>query len=181
MLNANAKLNPISIAEEMIKGTEHWMTNAILYGVNEDGSYLELDSAPDIYDLLGREYPYTGLVGLAVHTTGWAAPLNEHGESDGQPSKHPERRRVALVTVKTAEGLGSALSFADNPDEIVTDDHGEGDLSDALQECLLKMMWQGFWALVEDSDGPIFGEYLESPDTDNFAVAEESTVGDHDF
>jgi hypothetical protein len=181
MLNANAKLNPISIAEEMIKGTEHWMTNAILYGVNEDGSYLELDSAPDIYDLLGREYPYTGLVGLAVHTTGWAAPLNEHGESDGQPSKHPERRRVALVTVKTAEGLGSALSFADNPDEIVTDDQGEGDLSDALQECLLKMMWQGFWALVEDSDGPIFGEYLESPDTDNFAVAEESTVGDHDF
>ena len=182
MLNANAKLNPISIAEEMIKGTEHWMTNAILYGVNEDGSYLELDSAPDIYDLLGREYPYTGLVGLAVHTTGWAAPLNEHGESDGQPSKHPERRRVALVTVKTVEGLGSALSFADNPDELITDDKGEGQLSDALEECLLKMMWQGFWALVEDSDGPIFGEYLESPDTDNFAVAEESTVGeDHDF
>jgi hypothetical protein len=44
------------------------------------------------------------------------------------------------------------------------------------------MMWQGYWALVEDSDGAIFGEYLESPDTDNFAVAEESTVGeDHDF
>jgi hypothetical protein len=86
------------------------------------------------------------------------------------------------VTVKTGEGLGSALSFADNPDEIVTDDHGEGDLSDALQECLLKMMWQGFWALVEDSDGPIFSEYLESPDTDKFVVAEESTVGeDHDF
>jgi hypothetical protein len=44
------------------------------------------------------------------------------------------------------------------------------------------MMWQGFWALVEDSDGPIFSEYLESPDTDKFVVAEESTVGeDHDF
>ena len=158
------------------------MHNAVLYGVAEDGSYSELDRAPDIYDLLGREYPYTGLVGLAVHTTGWAAPLNEHGESDGQPSKHPERRRVALVTVKTAEGLGSALSFADKPDEIITDDKGEGDLADALQECLLKMMWQGFWALVEDSDGPIFGEYLESPDTDTFGVAKESTVGeDHDF
>ena len=182
MLNANAKLDPISLAEEIIKGTGHWMTNAILYGVNEDGSYLELDRAPDIYDLLGREYPYTGLVGLAVHTTGWAAALIADCEVDGQPSKHPERRRVALVTVKTVEGLGSALSFADDPDEIITDDKGEGDLSDALQECLLKMMWQGYWALVEDSDGPIFGEYLESPDTDNFAVAEESTVGeDHDF
>jgi hypothetical protein len=182
MLNANAKLNPISIAEEIIKGTEHWMTNAILYGVTEDGSYLELDRAPDIYDLLGREYPYIGLIGLAVHTTGWAAPLNEHDESDGQPSKHPERRRVALVTVKTVEGLGSALSFADEPVKIITDKKGGEQLSDALQECLLKMMWQGYWALVEDSDGAIFGEYLESPDTDNFAVAEESTIGeDHDF
>ena len=182
MLNANVKLDPVSVAEKIIKNTGHEMHNAVLYGVNEDGSYLELDRAPDIYDLLGHEYPYTGLVGLAVHTTGWAAPLNEHGESDGQPSKHPERRRVALVTVKTVEGLGSALSFADDPDEIITDDQGEGQLSDALEECLLKMMWQGFWALVEDSDGPIFGEYLESPDTDDFAVAEESTVGeDHDF
>ena len=182
MLNANVKLDPVSVAEKIIKNTGHEMHNAILCGVSEDGSYLELDSAPDIYDLLGREYPYTGLVGLAVHTTGWAAPLNADGEVDGQPSKHPERRRVALVTVKTDEGLGSALSFADDPDEIITDDQGEGQLSDALEECLLKMMWQGFWALVEDSDGSIFGEYLESPDTDNFAVAEESTVGeDHDF
>ena len=182
MLNANAKLNPISIATELIKGTEHWMTNAILYGVTEDGSYLELDRAPDIYDLLDRDYPYHDIVGLAVHTTGWAAPLNADGEVDGRPSKHPERRRVALVTVMTAEGLGSALSFTDEPGKIITDEKGGEQLSDALQECLLKMMWQGYWALVEDSDGAIFGEYLESPDTDNFAVAEESTVGeDHDF
>jgi hypothetical protein len=182
MLNANVKLDPVSVAEKIIKNTGHEMHNAVLYGVNEDGSYSELDRAPDIYDLLGREYPYIGLIGLAVHTTGWAAPLNEHGESDGQPSKHPERRRVALVTVKTVEGLGSALSFADDPDEIITDDKGEGDLSDALQECLLKMMWQGYWALVEDSDGAIFGEYLESPDTDICGVAKELAVGeDHDF
>ena len=182
MLNANVKLDPVSVAEKIIKGTGHEMHNAVLYGVSEDGSYLELDRAPDIYDLLGREYPYSGLIGLAVHTTGWAAPLNEHGESDGQPSKHPERRRVALVTVKTVEDLGSALSFADNPDEIITDDVGVGKLSDALQECLLKMMWKGYWELVEASDGPIFGEYLESLDTDSAGVAKESTVGeDHDF
>ena len=42
--------------------------------------------------------------------------------------------------------------------------------------------WQGGWAIVENSDGAIFGEYLESSDTDSFGVAEESTVGeDHDF
>jgi len=182
MLNANAKLDPVSVAEKIIKGTEHIMFDAVLYGVTEDGSYLELGRAPDMYDLLDREYPYNDIVGLAVHTTGWAAPLNKDGGVDGQPSKHPERKRVALVTVMTAEGMCSALSFADNPDELITDDKGEGQLSDALKECLLKMMWQGFWALVEDSDGPIFGEYLESPDTDNFAVAEESTVEeDHDF
>jgi hypothetical protein len=86
------------------------------------------------------------------------------------------------VTVKTAESVFSALSFADNPDELITDENGSGQLSDALQECLLKMIWKGFWDLVEDSDGAIFGEYLESPDENNFGVAQESAVGeDHDF
>ena len=182
MLNANAKLKPVSVAEKIIKNTGHEMSNAVLYGVTEDGSYSELDRAPDIYDLLDREYPHIGLVGLAVHTTGWAAPLNSDGESDGPPSKHHERKRVALVTVKTPSGTGSALSFADKPDEITTDEKSEGKLSDALQECLLKMMWKGYWDLVENSDGPIFGEYLESPETDSVGVAKESTVReDHDF
>ena len=182
MLNANVKLDPVSVAEKIIKGTGHEMHNAVLYGVAEDGSFSELDRAPDVYDLLDRDYPYHDIVGLAVHTTGWAAPLNKDGGVDGQPSMHPERRRVALVTVKTVEGLGSALSFADEPGKIITDDKGGEKLSNALQECLLKMMWQGYWALVEDSDGPILGEYLESPETDAFEVTEDSTVGeDHDF
>ena len=182
MLNANVKLDPVSVAEKIIKNTRHEMNNAVLYGVTDDGSNFELGRAPDVYDRLDEKYPKTGVVGLAVHTTGWAAPLNEHGESDGQPSKHPERRRVALVTVKTVEGFGSALSFADNPDEIITDEKGDGKLADALQECLLKMMWKGYWDLVENSDGPIFGEYLESPDTDICGVAKELALGeDHDF
>ena len=63
MLNANVKLDPVSVAEKIIKNTGHEMHNAVLYGVNEDGSYLELDRAPDIYDLLGREYLITmGLI-----------------------------------------------------------------------------------------------------------------------
>ena len=132
-------MKPLSVAEKIIKDTAHEMSNAVLYGVTEDGSNFELGRAPDVYDLLDSEYPSTGVVGLAIHTTGWAAPLNEHGEADGQPSKHPERRRVALVTVMTAEGMGSALSFADDPDEIITDENGSGQLSDALKKCLSKM------------------------------------------
>lgn len=115
------------------------MNNAVLYGVTDDGSNFELGRAPDVYDLLDEKYPSTGVVGLAVHTTGWAAPLNSDGEAEGAPSKHPERRRVALVTVMTTEGMGSALSFADDPDEIITDSNGTGQLSDALKECLLRL------------------------------------------
>ncbi len=140
MLNANVKLDPVSVAEKIIKNTGYEMSNAVLYGVTEDGSNFELGRAPDIYRLLDEQYPRTGVVGLAVHTTGWAAPLNSDGEAEGVASKHPERRRVALVSVITTEGMGSALSFADDPDEIITDSNGAGQLADALQECLLKMM-----------------------------------------
>ena len=132
-------ITPISVAENIIKNTGHEMTNAVLYGVTEDGSNFELGRAPDVYDLLDGEYPSAGVVGIAVHTTGWAAPLNSDGEVEGAPSKHPERRRVALVAVMTAEGMGSALSFADDPDEIITDSSGTGQLSDALKECLLRL------------------------------------------
>lgn len=132
-------ITPISVAENIIKNTGHEMTNAVLYGVTEDGSNFELGRAPDVYDLLDGEYPSTGVVGLAIHTTGWAAPLNPDGEVEGAPSKHPERRRVALVTVMTAEGMGSALSFADEPDEVITDSSGTGQLSDALKKCLLRL------------------------------------------
>jgi hypothetical protein len=46
----------------------------------------------------------------------------------------------------------------------------------------MKMMWQGYWALFADRDVAIFGEYLESPDTDICGVAKELAVGeDHDF
>jgi hypothetical protein len=132
-------ITPISVAENIIKNTGHEMTNAVLYGVTEDGSNFELGRAPDVYDLLDGEYPSAGVVGLAVHTTGWAAPLNSDGEVEGAPSKHPERRRVALVTVMTAEGMGSALSFADDPDAVITDSSGTGQLSDALKDCLLRL------------------------------------------
>lgn len=134
------KQTPISVAEKIIKNTRHEMNNAVLYGVTEDGSNFELGRAPDVYHLLDEKYPKIGVVGLAIHTTGWAAPLNSDGEAEGQPSKHPDRRRVALVSVVTTEGMGSALSFADDPNEIITDSNGAGQLADALKECLLRLL-----------------------------------------
>ena len=64
-----------------------------------------------------------------------------------------------------------ASTLADSQFLILPDEKGAGKLSDALQECLLKMMWKGYSELVEASDGAIFGEYLESPDMDSFGVA----------
>ena len=132
-------ITPTSVAEKIIKNTRHEMNNAVLYGVTKDGSNFELGRAPDIYDLLDENYSRTGVVGLAIHTTGWAAPLDENGEASGAPSKHPERRRVALVTVMTTDGMGSALSFADDPDEIITDSNGAGQLADALKDCFVRL------------------------------------------
>lgn len=131
----NAKLKPVSVAEKIIKGTGHEMSNAILYGVTEDGSYFELGRASDVYELLDREYPYNDIVGLAVHTTGWAAPLDSDGESEGPASKHPDRRRIAMVAVLTTESMGSAMSIADDPDKILTEEVVAGALADALKEC----------------------------------------------
>ena len=149
MLNANTKLKPISIATELIKGTGHAMDNAVVYGVTKDGSSFELGRGANVYDLLEGEFPSVGIVGLAVHTTGWAAPLNADGEADGRPSKHPERRRIALVLVITAEGDASALSFADDPDDLELDEGSDdGDLFHALRKCLSRISRQ-----MEDFDG----------------------------
>lgn len=149
MLNANAKLNPISLAKKIIKGTEYKMNDAVLYGVTKDGSNFELGRGPNVYDLLEGDFPSVGIVGLAAHTTGWAAPLGPDGESECAPSAHPKRRRIALVLVITAEGDASALSFADDPNDLEIDEgSGDGDLVHALRKCLSRISRQ-----MEDFDG----------------------------
>lgn len=129
----------LSVAENIIKNTPHTLPKAVLYGVTAGGDTVELGRAPDVYDLLAVSYN-GGYTALAVHTTGWAAPLNADGEVDGQPSQHPERRRVALVAVVTTGGMASALSFEDSPEDIVTDEGGAtGSLAEALAECFSRL------------------------------------------
>jgi hypothetical protein len=45
---------------------------------------------------------------------------------------------MAMVAVLTTESMGSAMSIADDPDKILTEDVVAGALADALKECLAR-------------------------------------------
>jgi hypothetical protein len=69
----------------------------------------------------------------AVVTTGWAAPLAADGTIEGAPSEHAERRRVRLIVVVADNGVASALRFADEPDDVITDPgSATGSLAEAI-------------------------------------------------
>lgn len=118
--------------------------SAIAYGLTHDGDEMKFELIarhPDIYELIehldafsnAKTFDY-----LSIITWGWAAPLNSKGEIEGQPSKHPEKRRVKLIISgsNTEKGLiGSALVFSDSPDETIYDfGDATGSLSDAFSE-----------------------------------------------
>jgi hypothetical protein len=129
------------IAERMVRElspTEG--SQAGLFGILATGETFEIGRAFDVYDLLDQVVEPTPLkvVGLAVTTSGWASPLNENGEVDCPPSQHPERRRVVLVAVATAEELLSAMRFAD-ADEVITETNGQGSLADALRDAFTRI------------------------------------------
>ena len=113
-------------------------TRAELYGVTEQEQFVKIAWALDIYDLLDNSYNFENFVGISVHTTGWASPLNEDGDVDCAPSDHPERRRVSLITMITDEGRGSALAFADEEEVITDPGTASGSLADAIAECWLR-------------------------------------------
>lgn len=119
--------------------SDEGLSEAGLYGILPDGETVHIGSAPDVYDLLEDVEPsMLKIVGLALTTSGWAAPLNADGEVEGAPSQHPARRRVLLVAVVTADELMSSMRFADS-EEIVTDGNGQGALADALRETLARL------------------------------------------
>ncbi len=110
--------------------------DAEIYGVTEQEQFIKLSTAGDVYSLLDNSYNCENYIGLSIHATGWGAPLNEDGEIDSAPSEHSERRRMAIVVMVTKEGMGSALCFADDINDIITDSgSASGVLADALQDC----------------------------------------------
>lgn len=71
-------------------------------------------------------------------TTGWASPDNGDDEDEHvAPSQHPQRRRVRLAICGTKDGMASAMRFADDPDNAITEEgNGYGRLADALSAML---------------------------------------------
>lgn len=134
-------MNEKLITEKIITDSPMELPQAVLYGIMTEGETVILGRHPDIYDLLDSDYSDTeGLVGIAVHTTGWAAPLNDNGEVEGgRPSEHAQRRRVALVATITMNGYCSGIKFAD--EEEVTYDEGtpSGALWEAMNDCIEKI------------------------------------------
>ena len=132
-------LDASEVAERMVRELpvlDEGLSEASLFGVLATGETFHISSSPDLYELLKAEVETPlNIVGLAVSTGGWSAPLDADGEADCPPSEHPERKRVLLVAVVTAEEIMSAMRFADE-DEIITDGNGTGAFADALREAL---------------------------------------------
>lgn len=115
--------------------SEARLPEAGLYGVLETGDTFKIGSGFDVYYLLSHHIFKSPLKikGLAISTSGWAAPLKNDGSVEGLPSEHAERRRVLLVALVTAQEIMSAIRFA-NDDEITFDTEGQGALAEALRE-----------------------------------------------
>lgn len=133
-------MNHKHITEQIITDTPMELPQAVLYGVNPQGETVELGRYPDIYDLLAQDYDNENLVGIAIHTTGWAAPLNADGEVEGAPSKHPDRVRVALVATITTHGFCSAIAFGDGRETVFEENAPSGALWEAMNDCLERLV-----------------------------------------
>lgn len=122
------------IAERMVRElSPSGESHAGLFGVLSTGETVAIGQARDVYELLDNlDKTELNLVGIAVTTTGWAAPLNADGGVDGKPSEHAQRRRVMLVALATADEIMSAIRFADD-EEVVCETNGAGSLADALR------------------------------------------------
>ena len=118
------------------------MEGAHLYGVDytPEGApkLMFIESHADVYDLLSNDYNAliaSNYAWTLVVTTGWAAPLGADGKVDKAPSQHEQRRRVRLACIANRQSVASVLRFADEPDDVITDEgNASGSLADAIQQ-----------------------------------------------
>lgn len=111
------------------------MEQAVTFAFTDDGIRI-LTRDGDAYEALemvADKHLKQWELGIGIITTGWASPLGADGNVNGAPSKHPLRRRVRLVScVDKAKHMASSLRFADEPDDLITDESGQGSLANAL-------------------------------------------------
>jgi hypothetical protein len=114
------------------------MESAVVFAFTNDGQFRILVTSPDVYECLEEvsdKHLNQWEQGIGIITTGWASPLGANGEPEGAPSEHPLRRRVRLVScVDKAKKMASSIRFADEPDDLVTD---EGEATGALANALV--------------------------------------------
>jgi hypothetical protein len=98
-------------------------------------------SSPDAYHALDHATPHPAQSRpryLSLTTVGWASPNTPDGTP---PSLHPERQRVALVSVidLTTNSIASAVRFAaKNKRAHVSTDEATGTLAEALRAAARK-------------------------------------------
>lgn len=125
---------------------------ARIYGVfileNNEIQYEQIGSSPDIYDLIfdltNNPDEIKSYDMFTIGTCGWAAPIKDDEDTDEMmaPSRHPERRRVRLLSNTHSTGLvGSSIQFQDDIDSPVFD---YGDAKGALQEAILELFNKAF-------------------------------------
>ena len=112
------------------------MEEAVTFAFTDDGIRI-LTRDADAYmalEMMADNHLKEWELGIGIITTGWASPLAEDGTMGGAPSDHPLRRRVRLVScVSKAKQMASSLRFADEPDDLITDESGTGSLANALK------------------------------------------------
>ncbi len=112
----------------------------IMLNDNFDIQFEPIKTAEDVYELIGDSPEVYEAVNeydlITIATCGWAAPNDDNNEI--APSKHPERKRVRLLTTaNTNYQFGSSISFKDTPDEPVFDyGNAKGALADAITELI---------------------------------------------
>ena len=111
------------------------MEEAVIFAFTSDGFRILVREA-DAYEALemvADKHLKEWELGIGIITTGWASPINADGTIGGAPSEHPLRRRVRLVScVDKAKRMVSSLRFGDEPDDLITDESGQGSLANAL-------------------------------------------------
>lgn len=86
---------------------------ARLYGVTAGGDagpvrLVEL-ARGHAREIPGRVDPPAGLAGIALISTGWAAPMEADGTVSTRPSRHPARRHVQITVLITGDGEDISL------------------------------------------------------------------------
>lgn len=139
LLDADAAAYPVEYEIDRPQLREHYRNGSVIRWAS---------GHPDVYDLL-KEYAEAGqkereCVGFVLRSTGWAAPLPSNGEPDGAPSRHPERRRVALHIAASLEGVVSRIYFADTGESVDDPGTATGSLAEIVYSTALAVLGPEF-------------------------------------